>query len=105
MVCVLANVAAVLSLIAGRRSDRPRRYAARAALCTLATIATAVIAYVAGMAGAFRAVASADASQKAALLARAISEAMNVSVFALVATLVPAGVTIFLLIAPPSAPK
>lgn len=63
-----------------------------------------MIGYVAGVAGAFGAVASADPSQKAALLAQAISEAMTVAVFALVATIVPAGVTIVLLVAAPPRP-
>lgn len=101
LICLLANVAAVLSLVAGRRSDRPRRYAARSAVCAVATIATVVIGYVIGVAGAFGAVANADASQKASLLARAISEAMNTAAFALLATVLPAGVAIYLLIVSP----
>jgi len=102
-VCLLANLAAVLSLVAGRRADKPRRYAVRSALCALATVAAAVIGYVAGVAGGFGAVANADASEKAALLARAISEAMNLAAFALVATIVPVGVTIVLLMTTPRA--
>ena len=104
-VCVLANVAAVLALVAGRRADKPRRYAVRSALCALATVAAAVIGYVAGVAGAFGAVANADPSQKAALLAQAISEAMNLAACALVATVVPVGVTIVLLFAAKKAPQ
>jgi hypothetical protein len=104
-VCLLANGIAALALVAGRRAERPRRLAARSGIALLAIVVVAIVGYLGMMTRSFMEIGRTDPAQKAAVLARAISEVMNIMGFTVLASVLPLGVTIYLLVkrAPPNA--
>ncbi|MBI2896572.1 MAG: hypothetical protein HYY06_23640 [Deltaproteobacteria bacterium] len=105
LVHLLANVVSVLAFVGGRRSDRPRRYAARSAIAAVAVIVTIVVGYLSAMSRAFSDVAGVDPSRKAAALAQGISEAMNLAACGAAMFLLPLAATVYLLVAPPRPPS
>jgi len=97
-----AQVVALLSLVAGRRSSKPRRYAARAAIATVISFSSGFVGTVLLLKIAFDSVADVDASMKATTLAKGISEAMNCVAFGIVSAVFPAIATILLLLKRPT---
>lgn len=103
----IANLVAILSIVSGRKAARPRRYAARTAIALVAVVVAGAGTTLFGLSYAFSSVADVDASMKSARLARGISEAINCAAFAMVAMVLPAIATVWLLFqrgAPPPAP-
>ena len=97
-VCAGANLVTILTVVMAWRSrQRRRRLAIRTALATVATLFASGFGYLAAMTDAFRSTADADPSEKAALLARGISEAMNCAAFGVLSAALPTIATIWLI--------
>jgi len=99
-IALLANLVAIVSVLAARQSDRPRRFALRSALAAVVVVFTGIGAWFFAMSNAYRATASADASEKATLLARGISEAMNLAAFGALSAVLPVAATVWILLRP-----
>lgn len=87
---VASLLVAVACLVRGWRKDRAARGARICFGTALVVLAVGLVGTVHGLMTAFGAVGSTDAVNRATLLARGISEAMNCTVFGIVAMLPPA---------------
>lgn len=103
-VCMLANVAAVVFLVRGRRSPARGRYIVKSLVAGGLTLTAGLLGTVLGLRGAFSAVGSVEPSRKATMLAQGISEAMNATAFGIVACVVPFAVALILLLGRPRPP-
>ena len=96
--CVLANLGAIVALVLGWRAPEPRRLAVRSLLLGVFLPPVGILATASGLHRAFGAVAGADPSTKATLLAQGIAEAMNATAFSLAAALLPIAVAVVLFV-------
>ena len=98
---VVANLGALAALFMGLRAqgpDRVRALGVRAMILTGIVLLVALVGLIFSLSGGFGAASTADAAGRASVLARSISEGLNLFAFGVVACILPAAATVVLFV-------
>jgi hypothetical protein len=98
---LVSNLGALVALWMGLRAQAPEKVRAlgvRAMILTGIALVVALFGLIFSLSGGFGAASTADAAERAAVLARSISEGLNLFAFGMIACILPAVATVVLFV-------